>query len=381
MITPTWKTCRRLLVRMDFLLLFCILLLLLIGVQTIYSAGQEAGGNFAHYWIKQLSWGGIGLAAYLGIALLDYRKTGRGAWLFYAAALVLLVLVLLPGVGRSINRSQSWLPLWGITLQPAELAKPATLFLLAWIASRPGWRPDFLGPLLPLGAVLAIPVLLIGLQPDWGTALVFAGIFIPMIFAGAFPWRYILVGVALAAVLAPLSYAYVLSPKHRSRIDNFVRPSNDITDTGWNAHQSLLAVGSGGFKGKGFMKGTQHVLGFLPRTVAPTDFIFSVIAEENGFIGAAVVSGAFLVIILRCLRIAALAEDEFGAYIAAGVAGLFLTHAYINIGMNIQAAPIIGIPLPLVSYGGSFMLCSLISLGLVQAVYVRHRLAEDAADR
>lgn len=365
---------------MDFLLLFCILLLLLIGVQTIYSAGQEAGGAFAHYWLKQLSWGGVGLTVFTGVAFVDYRKAGRISWFLYAAGLVLLLLVLLPGIGRSINYSKSWIPLWGVTLQPAELAKPATLFLLAWLASRPGWRPDFLGPLLPLGAVLAVPVVLIGLQPDWGTALVFAGIFIPIVFAGAFPWRYILVAALLVAVLLPLSYAYVLTPKHRDRIDNFLNPSRDITHTGWNARQSLLAVGSGGFKGKGFMKGTQHVLGFLPRTVAPTDFIFSVIAEENGFIGAAVVTGAFLVIILRCLRIAALAEDEFGAYLAVGVAGMFLTHAYINIGMNIQAAPIIGIPLPLVSYGGSFMLCSMISLGLVQAVYIRHRLAADAAE-
>ena len=238
---------------------------------------------------------------------------------------------------------------------------------------------------------------LIILQPDVGTALVVLGIAAPMFFLAGFRWKWILVLLALVAVALPVGYKLMennqlqrmtaaqetpVAGKRQehsrtyARLHTFLHPSENADSSGWNARQALLAVGSGGATGKGFMKGTQHELGFLPRTVAPTDFIFSVIGEENGFAGSIVVLGAFLVIILRCLRIGALADDDFGAFIAAGVAGLFFTHAYINIGMNIYAAPIIGIPLPLISYGGSFMLCSLVCLGLMQSVYIHRRQVE-----
>ncbi|MFA4943378.1 MAG: rod shape-determining protein RodA [Lentisphaeria bacterium] len=365
-----WSTLARRLLRLDPWLLLATLFLLGVGTVTIYSTGIQSGGGFATYWQRQLLWAALGLAAYLGLALMDYRRLGRGVWFAYGAALALLVLVLL--FGRSVYGSKSWLPLLGFTLQPSELAKPATLLMLAWVASRPGWRPDHLGPLLPLAAVLAIPLGLVFLQPDWGTALAFLGIAIPLCFAGGLPWRLILAGLALVAVLAPVGYLYALKPYQRDRIATFLNPARDLTDSGWSARQSMLAVSSGGLHGKGFMKGTMHVLGYLPRTVAPTDFIFSVVAEENGFIGGVVVIGAFLLIILRCLRIAALSSDEFGAYLAVGSAGLLFVHAYINIGMNMQAAPIIGIPLPLVSYGGSFVVGTMICLGLVQSVYVHN---------
>ncbi len=375
MIRNLFYTVRRRLVRMDVMMLFCVLLLLLIGLQTIYSTGQEAGGSFARHWLRQTAWAGVGMFLFLGVASCDYRWLGRISWLFYFIGLGLLVLVLF--FGLTVNHSKSWLPLLGVTVQPAELAKPATLLIFAWVASRPGLRPSSFFPLLPLGAVFGLPVFLIFLQPDWGTALVFAGMVLPILFLGGLPWRMILMVILALALTTPLAYKYVLKQHQRDRIQTFVNPSRDISDTGWNAHQSILAVGSGGLTGKGFMKGTQHVLGFLPRAVAPTDFVFSVIGEENGFLGSAAVVAAFLALIGCCLRTAWRAVDEFGAYLALGVAGLIFTHAYINIGMNIQAAPIIGIPLPLVSYGGSFLLCCLISLGLVQAVHIQYRLAAD----
>jgi len=369
MFPHNWQSVRELLTRMDFLLLFLALVLLVVGCLTIYSTGQQAGGNFAGFWLRQLGWIGIGSAAFLLVAMFDYARLGRWSWLFYLIGLALLVLVLL--VGPRINSARSWIPLFGVTLQPAELAKPATLLFFAWLASRTRFRLTRVQYLLPLLVVLSVPMILVGMQPDWGTAIVFAFMIVPVIFVGGLPWKWILAGLVLALSLAPVVYHSALTTKQKDRIMTFLRPSQDVTDAGWNAHQSLLAVGSGGLTGKGFMRGTQHVLGFLPRTVAPTDFVFSVIAEENGFLGSILVVAVFLGLVLRCLWIAGTAGDDFGAYLAVGVASLFFAHAYINIGMNIRAAPIIGIPLPLVSYGGSFVVGSLICLGLVQAVHIR----------
>jgi len=219
----------------------------------------------------------------------------------------------------------------------------------------------------------AIPAVLICLQPDWGTALVFVPFTVVIVFLAGIPWKWVAGGCLAVLLAGPLIYQ-TLEPHQKNRIRTFVQPSQDVSDAGWNAHQSLLAVGSGGLWGKGFMKGTQHVLGFLPRTVAPTDFIFSVIAEEAGFVGAGAVVCAFLGVILCCLRTAALASDDLGCYVAAGVAAVIFTHVYINIGMTVQAAPIIGIPLPFVSYGGSFMVSVMICAGMVQSVHVRRRV-------
>lgn len=363
-----WKEIRTDLLRLDYGLLCLAVVLLATGCFTIYSTGQQTGQAYADYWLRQLAWVGLGSICFFAVAMLPCETIGRWAWLFYVFTLALLVLVLV--VGKTINHSKSWLPIFGVTLQPAELAKPAALVFLAWAASRPNLRLSRIQNLIPLSLVVLVPMVLVVMQPDWGTALVFVVMAALVIFCAGMSWKWILVTVALAIALAPVGYIYVLKPHQRDRISNFLKPSKDLSDTGWNAHQSLLAVGSGGITGKGFMKGTQHVLGYLPRTVAPTDFVFSVIAEENGFVGAAVVVLAFAGIILRCLRTAALAGSDFGAYLCTGVAALFFTHAYINIGMTIQASPIIGIPLPLVSYGGSFMLSCMICLGLVQSVYV-----------
>jgi len=192
-----------------------------------------------------------------------------------------------------------------------------------------------------------------------------------VIFVSGLAWKWLLLGLILGVALTVPVYQFGLASRQQDRIRTFLHPSNDISDAGWNAHQSLLAVGSGGFTGKGFMKGTQNVLGFLPRTVAPTDFVFSVVAEENGFIGAAVIMISLIGIVICCLRTAMVAADDFGAYLSVAVAALFFLHTYINVGMTIQAAPIIGIPLPFVSYGGSFMLSCMICAGLIQSVYIR----------
>ncbi|MFA5204179.1 MAG: rod shape-determining protein RodA [Lentisphaeria bacterium] len=371
MFTHFFGGLRHRLARLDYVQMLFAAALLAIGLLTIYGTGQQAGGQFADYWQRQLVWAGLGLVVFFVVSLTSYEWLGRHWWIFYVATLLLLLL-LLP-FGRTINGARSWLPLFGVTLQPAEFAKPATVLLLAWLASRPSLSLTRLHHVLPPLLAVAPLVVLIGLQPDWGTALVFLTVTGTILFLAGIPWRWILLLVLVAAITAPIAFNTVLTKKQRDRLITFVQPGNDISDTGWNAHQSLLAVGSGGLHGKGLMKGTQHVLGFLPRTVAPTDFIFSVIGEEMGFVGAAGVVLAYIGLIYRCLRASARAPDDFGGYLAGGVAAFLFTHAYINIGMTIHAAPIIGIPLPLVSYGGSFLLSTLVCLGLVQAVYRERR--------
>jgi rod shape determining protein RodA len=344
--------------------------LLAVGLLFIYGTGQQTGGIFTNMWQRQVRWFLLGCGPMFFLAAVDYRRLGRFSWLIYGGALVLLVAVLLFGETR--NNARSWLPvLPGMSLQPAELAKFGLLLVLAWLGGRPytdfaRWRfiLAFLG-------LTAVPIVLIGLQPDLGSALVLAPIAVGIAFVSGLRWRHLLAGAATLLVLSPLAYRFVLAPHQRARLRTFLKPRANPTREGWNARQSLLAVGSGGVSGKGFMHGTQNVLGFLPRRVAPTDFIFSVIAEESGFVGASLLLGTFAVLLLLCLSIASRAPDPFGRNIACGIAILFATHIYINVGMTMGMAPIIGIPLPFVSYGGSFMLLMLSCIGLLQSIHIR----------
>ncbi len=359
-----------LLLRMDPVMLLLMAVLLTLGVVFIYGAGQASGGDLSGYWIRQLFWVAIGISCFLIVACFDYRRLGSWSLLFYMVGLLLLILVHF--YGKTINSARSWLELPGLPrIQPAEFMKPATILLAAWLTSRPQFRRPRIFFFLPVFVALAIPVSLICVQPDWGTALVFVPAVLSIIFVAGLPWRWIAGGVIAALLLSYPGYTQ-LQLHQKERLHNFFKPSEDITKTGWNAHQSLLAVGSGGTWGKGYMKGTQHVLGFLPRTVAPTDFIFSVIAEELGFVGALAVICSFIGMLLCCFRTAYLASDRLGAYLCIGTGVMWFVHMYINIGMTVRVAPIIGIPLPFVSYGGSFMVSTMIFAGFVQSVHIRH---------
>jgi rod shape determining protein RodA len=324
--------------------------------------------------LSEVMWVGLGCAAFAVVTCLDYRKLGLVSALFYFGGIALLITVLL--AGKVINNARSWLPIMGITVQPAELAKPATILFLAWLGSRPAFHLARLPDQIFFALAASLPIALIAKQPDWGTALVFVPAAAAIAFIAGLPWKTILLSVLALVLITPLAHELLLDQRQRQRIRTFLNPGEDISDAGWNAHQSLLAVGSGGVFGKGFMEGNQHVLGYLPRTVAPTDFIFSVVGEETGFVGAGAGVLAYLGILLCCLRTAANAPDRFGSYLCVGVAALLFAHVYINIGMTIRAAPIIGIPLPFLSYGGSFMLSMLTCLGLVQSVHARRHSSE-----
>jgi rod shape determining protein RodA len=388
----------RLLARMDKPMLGLTLLLVATGLLFVYGVGQEVGGEFAKQWQRQLANALVGFLVYLLCAAVDYRRLADWSWLGYLAAVVILALVLTPlGVVRNNSRSWLALPGVGVPLQPSELAKPAVVLFMAWLAAHPLARASRVHAVFPCLLALAAPLGLILLQPDFGTGLVYIPFTLAIAFAARLRWRWILgAGVLLLAAIlvlyprlksyqrdrikvfldAPSSLAVAVVspflPSHlRENAEKWQTNTFRLASDTWNAQQSLLAVGSGGLWGKGFMNGTQHVLGFLPRNVASSDFIFSVIGEETGFIGAAGVVCALIGVLLCILRTAIGARDDLGCYIAVGVATLFFTHAFTNIGMTVKAAPIVGLPLPFVSHGGSFMLCTMACAGLVQSVHIR----------
>ncbi len=358
--------------KMNFFLLFLVYASIGYGIIFIYGTGQQTGGSFSGFWIKQLVWMSIGTIIMLKIASMDYLILGKYSWLIYLVTLFLLVAVLL--IGSRINGAKSWLRVIpGVTIQPSEFAKFGLITSLSWYTSRPSVKFQYITEIIPALFLTLVPIGLILLQPDHGSASILIPIALSILFISGIKKKWIFYGVILALVMSPFIYKHGLKDHQKKRLEIFLSPSKNTTNEGWNARQSLLAVGSGGLSGKGFMKGTQNVLGFLPRKVAPTDFIFSVIAEETGFIGSSLLIIIFCIIILTALYISIKASDNFGRNLACGIAVLICVHAYVNIGMTMGMAPIIGIPLPFVSYGGSFMILMLSCVGILQSVYIKKR--------
>ncbi|TAG28913.1 MAG: rod shape-determining protein RodA [Verrucomicrobia bacterium] len=370
-----------------------------IGVAFIYSA--QFSTSLAN-WQNQLVWLGVGAFVYVAVSLIDYR-----IWLslwhgFYLICLLLLVLVLLPEVGNERFGAQRWLDLGFFSLQPSEPAKAAVLFASAalLIGERLGNLRQSLGTLGKLALAAGGPMFLILLQPDLKSAIVLPPMVFSMLYVSRLSTRFFAgalgVFLVLVAIVAWDTANYVkfmqenkldfmrdkghyevvswvpFKDYQRNRILTFAAP--DIVDPSglkdaWNLNQSLISVGSGGLLGKGWTQGTQAQLGYLPRAVAHNDFIFSVIAEEKGFLGSLTVLGLFSIVLFNGIRIAGLARDRFGTLLAVGVTVLFAVHVFVNIAMTIGLVPITGIPLPFISYGGSFVLSCCLLQGLVQSVY------------
>ena len=378
--------------RANWWMIAAMLALTVIGVLFIRSAcAARQEEAIRGLYRAQMFWAAAGLAVFGAVSLVDYRRLSDGIWLSYAGALVLLVMVL--AVGEERFGGRRWLRFFGMSVQPSELAKLALLLTLAWMLSRPGTDAARWRTLGVVGVVTLLPVVLILKEPDLGTALVCLPIAGAMVFAAGASLRHLGV-LALAGLLAAsLLFGVVLVPRwlgwdetrqkevfsHVIRLKEyqwkrlvvFVDPAVDRTGAGYNSWQSSISVGSGGMTGKGYMRGTQSTLGYLPRTVAPTDFIFSVIAEETGFAGSAAVLGLYGVLMVCGMWTAARARDALGRLISVGVTAMVAAHVFVNIAMTIGAMPVTGIPLPLVSYGGSFMLCTMAAFGLVQSVAIR----------
>ncbi|MCA1808883.1 MAG: rod shape-determining protein RodA, partial [Lentisphaerae bacterium] len=314
-------------------------------------------------------------------------------WWLYLAALLLLLLVFVPGIGVRMYGARRWIQLAGIRLlQPAEMAKLALIIILARVYGAPGVWPRSRWLLVLALMLTALPVMMVAAQPDLGTASVFVPVLASILLTAGVPVRSLSGLAALAGLLLALLLILLLAPpalgwseeRHdgllrscgissyqQDRIMVFLRRDADPLGAGWNKAQSQIAVGSGRLWGKGFRRGTQNILGFLPRTVAPNDFIFSVIAEEKGFMGALGIIILFAVVLHGAFRAALQAPDRIGRLLCVGVAALIFCHVFVNIAMTIGLLPITGLPLPLLSYGGTFMISVMIALGLVQSVYIR----------
>ena len=365
---------------LDKLQLGMVLFLSAVGLVFIYSTGMQAGRGEASFR-RQLFWLAVGAAGYFLCAVPDPRKDRVRvlASLIYPAAVLLLIPVLIPGIGIRAGGASRWLGVGALRIQPSEFAKLGLILALSSLFS--GMMFDA-GTLRGVGAALTltlIPFLLIAVEPDLGSALVCLPVALAIVFCAGLKWRHILCGAFILALLGSaavlnetMRFRPLLTKYQRARIDTFLNPELDRAGAGFNAHQAKLAVGSGGLTGKGVGEGTQNTLGFLPQSVANNDFIFSVIAEETGFFGALALLSGYALLLYSMLRTAFMCGDVFGRSLCVGVATLFFTHMFINIGMSIGVMPVTGLPLPLVSRGGSFTVVALCALGMVQGVY-RHR--------
>lgn len=355
--------------RMDPVISVTVGVLTGIGILFIYSACfRQDDLPVADFYRKQMLWAVIGLAVYVAMALFDYRRLYKVTAWVYVASIVLLLVVLL--LGQEINGAKRWLNVFGIYIQPAEVAKLAVILALARFLGRPGRDPRD-GKILLYGLLIpALPFLLILKQPDLGTGAVLVPVVGSMLFAAGVPLRRLGLLLLAGLLLLPVGW-FALGDYQKERIMVFVDSSRDPHGAGWNKTQSEIAVGSGGLAGKGYLKGTQNILGFLPRTVAPTDFIFSVIAEELGFMGSVLLLCLFGALFSAGIRTAVWAPDLFGCLIAVGVVAMLFSHVFVNIAMTVGLMPITGLPLPLISYGGSFMLSTMLAVGLLQSIYVR----------
>ncbi len=373
----------RLLRRMDWILFLAMALLAVGSVAFIYSASYRGPGlPVSNLYRWQMVWFGIGLVLYAVVAVWDYRLICQWAAVWWTMAVGLLVVVLL--FGAKVYGARRWLGVGGLGIQPAEIGKLAVIIGVAYYLFHrtPTARRRWITVWGTLGLV-GVPLLLILLEPDLGSAMVLMPIAFALMFVAGVPLKQLvltaLLGILLAGVGLPLMWKIQERKTDRrhyqeERLLVFLDPDRDPTGAGWNLNQSLIAVGSGGWSGKGYLRGTQNMLGYLPRTVTPNDFLFSVIAEEKGFIGSAIVVGLYAVILFRGLRIAAEARDRLGMMLATGVAAMLFAHVFINIGMTIGLMPITGLPLPLLSYGGSFVFASMTALGLLQNVWIHRRI-------
>lgn len=354
---------RRFLTDLDYPLLLAVAVLCLFGLLGVYSATSHTDSSLFTAQALRLA---IGAAVCVVFAAVDYHRFTDHAPLLYGAALTVLVLTLV--VGSEVKGSKSWISLFGATAQPSELAKLVMIIALARYVG--DLRSSFLTrtQIAGLCFIFLPPVLLIILQGDLGTAMMYVPIFFGIMLVGGLKLRVILVIVLIASLAAPAGW-YLLQDRHRDRIMVTFNPELDPSGVGYQVRQSKIAIGSGGFLGKGIGQGLQSGLGFVPEI--QTDFIFALLAEETGFLGAASILLVYLYLLLRICAVADLARDRAGMLIVTGVGSLVFVHVVTNVGMTLGIVPAIGVPLPFVSYGGSSTVTMFAAIGLVLSVRYR----------
>jgi rod shape determining protein RodA len=361
---------RRLIIHFDWTLLGIVLLIASIGIFNLFSAAASMEMAGTPLYLKQVFWLLIGLVVMVTIAFIEYRFYSDMAYIVYTVALVLLLMVMVYGIITS--GAQRWVRVGSLSFQPSEFVKISLILALAKFFQRPPHPKGYsLKQILFPFLLLLLPVALILKQPDLGTAIILLLVFFSVLIFVKIRWSSLLTIGLAGGVAVPLLWGF-LKEYQKKRIITFFNPDLDPLGAGYHLIQSKIAMGSGGILGKGFMNGTQCKLGFLPEQ--QTDFIFSVLGEEWGLIGSLFVIGIYFILILWGLRITVQAKDRFGAILAFGVVAMLFWHVFINIGMVLGMMPVVGIPLPLLSYGGSFILSTLIGIGLLLNVSMRRYL-------
>ncbi|MEW9670860.1 rod shape-determining protein RodA [Ammoniphilus sp. 3BR4] len=358
-----------------------VIVLILIGFGIFSYLGISGASPNLSLEGKQVIWYTIGFFFMTVVLLFDYNMIGNLSYIFYFVGLVLLVGVLFT---PPVNNATSWYNLGFFSFQPAELMKIITIMTLAkYLAKRAEQEEPFskIYELIPIFAIIGVPMLLILIQPDLGNAVVFTGILISMMIVGGVKGRHFLLFGALAgSFFGFMTYLYqfkqeiffkLIKPYQWNRIVYWLDPELDPVGMGFQLKQSLIAIGSGQLLGKGINAGTQAKFGWVP--VGESDFIFTVIAEELGFLGGSLLIFLFFLLIYRMVRIAMDAKDAFGSYLVSGVIGMFVFQIFENIGMTIQLMPITGITLPFISYGGSSLVTNFIIVGLILNVGMRRK--------
>ena len=348
----------------DWFLLILTLLLSAFGIAAIYSATRTLGTNLNV--IVQLVSLVIGAALAILVCFFDYEQFKNLVKPIYIFCIAILILVLIIGTGEGEWGARSWIRIGSVGIQPAEIAK--ICFIITFSYHLCMVEDKINKPLVILGLILHLAIIigLIMLQPDLGSVLVFIFMFAALLFVAKISYKYIIPVLALGVISVPIAYTYILSDYQRQRIDVFLNPEIDPMNSGWHVIQSKIAVGAGQVWGSGYLKGIQNQMGWLPTPY--TDFIFSTISEEWGFIGAALLVIALFVLIYKCFKTAQRADNTFGRYICTGVGAMFLFHVFENVGMCIGLVPVTGIPLPFITYGGSSLLTNLVAVGLVMSV-------------
>ncbi len=355
---------KRLLSELDGLTIGLLLVLSLIGVVMIYSASHVLGSA---YFLRQLTWIAVGLLALVLVLLVDYKVLlSLGVYVYVPVIIALAALV---AFARLVAGTRSWITLGGFRAQPSEFAKVALILVLARVFA--DHRGAFVGwpRMIAALALTALPVMLVVLQPDLGTALAFIPIVLGALFLGGLRRRTVFICFVLAAAVVLGGWNFVLKDYQKQRLTTLFNPASDTRGAGYQILQSKIAIGSGGMLGKGFLRGSQSQLRFLP--ARHTDFILSVVGEEFGFVGIAVVLGLYVLLLIKLFLVTGMARDRAGVYIVLMVAVLLAFQFFVNVLMIIGLFPVTGIPLPLLSYGGSSLLATYVAVGLVLNIKMR----------
>lgn len=348
--------------KFDYILLLSAFLLLAIGIAAVYSATYTRTSSF---YQKQILWAIIGTGMFFTFSNIDYRIYSRYSKLIYIFNIVFLISVFI--FGSKVLGAQRWIKLGPISIQPSELAKLFVVLTFSDLLIR-NYKDTFRGfkDLIFSGLHIVPIFLLVAAQPDLGTGVVILFVYMVLIFLNGIDYKTYFTLCGVGASLMPVAYFFALKPYQRQRVFTFLHPEDDLLGSGWNIIQSKIAVGSGQLFGKGFLNGTQDKLRFLPES--QTDFIFAVISEEFGLLGSVTIIGLYFLLIFTILKIAQKTEDRYGQLICYGIAAIVFFHTLVNIGMVIGVMPVKGLPLLLLSYGGSSLMFVSTMLGIVQSV-------------